>query len=207
MNKSTSSLVAGILIGAVVATGGFSLFLSGQKSSTDADSAKVVLKLGHALDTNHPVHKGMEFMKERLEELSDGSVTMNIYPGSVLGSPQMTGFGVELETLRSPMSKCPDTRQHPGHIEKGIVLRDSTIVEDTVNLALWGGEVLNPGAALVPDTNKHVTVRVECNATPGHHIARGRIGFQRWLPDHLFVRPTVALYASTAEFDHGYRAL
>ena len=86
MNKSTSSLVAGILIGAVVATGGFSLFLSGQKSLTGADSAKVVLKLGHALDTNHPVHKGMEFMKERLEELSDGSVTMNIYPGSVLGS-------------------------------------------------------------------------------------------------------------------------
>ena len=28
----------------------------------------------------------MEFMKARLEELSDGSVTMNIYPGSVLGS-------------------------------------------------------------------------------------------------------------------------
>ena len=86
MNKSMSSLVAGILIGAVVATGGFSLFLSGQKSSIGVDSAKMVLKLGHALDTNHPVHKGMEFMKERLEELSDGSVTMNIYPGSVLGS-------------------------------------------------------------------------------------------------------------------------
>ena len=86
MNKSTSSLVAGILIGAVVATGGFSLFLSGQKSSIGAGSSHMVLKLGHALDTNHPVHKGMEFMKERLEELSDGSVTMNIYPGSVLGS-------------------------------------------------------------------------------------------------------------------------
>jgi tripartite ATP-independent transporter DctP family solute receptor len=86
MNKSTSSLVAGILIGAVAATGGFSLFLSGQKSSTGAGSAQIVLKLGHALDTNHPVHKGMEFMKERLEELSAGSVTMNIYPGSVLGS-------------------------------------------------------------------------------------------------------------------------
>lgn len=86
MNKSTSSLVAGILIGAVVATGGFSLFLSGQKSSTNAGSAQLVLKLGHALDTNHPVHKGMEFMKERLEKLSAGSVTMNIYPGSVLGS-------------------------------------------------------------------------------------------------------------------------
>ena len=82
MDKSTSSLVAGILIGAVVATGGFSLFLSGQKFSNIAGSSQMVLKLGHALDINHPVHKGMEFMKERLEELSDGSVTMNIYPGS-----------------------------------------------------------------------------------------------------------------------------
>ena len=86
MNKSTSSLIAGILIGAVVATMGFSLFLHNQKSAAITGSAQMVLKLGHALDTNHPVHKGMEYMKERLEELSGGSVTMNIYPGSVLGS-------------------------------------------------------------------------------------------------------------------------
>ena len=86
MNKSTSSLIAGILIGAVVATMGFSLFLHNQKSAATTGSAQMVLKLGHALDTNHPVHKGMEYMKERLEELSGGSVTMNIYPGSVLGS-------------------------------------------------------------------------------------------------------------------------
>ena len=86
MNKSTSSLIAGILIGAVVATMGFSLFLHNQKSAAATGSAQMVLKLGHALDTNHPVHKGMEYMKERLEELSGGSVTMNIYPGSVLGS-------------------------------------------------------------------------------------------------------------------------
>ena len=86
MNESTSSLIAGILIGAVVATMGFSLFLHNQKSAAATGSAQMVLKLGHALDTNHPVHKGMEYMKERLEELSGGSVTMNIYPGSVLGS-------------------------------------------------------------------------------------------------------------------------
>lgn len=86
MNESTSSLIAGILIGAVVATMGFSLFLHNQKSAAATGSAQMVLKLGHSLDTNHPVHKGMEYMKERLEELSSGSVTMNIYPGSVLGS-------------------------------------------------------------------------------------------------------------------------
>ncbi|MHC5144468.1 MAG: TRAP transporter substrate-binding protein, partial [Planctomycetota bacterium] len=33
-----------------------------------------------------PVHQGMEFMKQRLEELSGGKVTIDIYPSSVLGS-------------------------------------------------------------------------------------------------------------------------
>lgn len=45
-----------------------------------------MLKLGHGLDTGHPVHKAMERMKERLEELSDGSASIDIYPSSVLGS-------------------------------------------------------------------------------------------------------------------------
>ncbi|VGO21992.1 TRAP transporter substrate-binding protein [Pontiella sulfatireligans] len=85
MNKSASFLVAGVLIGAILATVGFSLFLRDQKSAGSTQS-KRVLKLGHGLDTGHPVHKAMEFMKERLEKLSGGSVTIDIYPSSVLGS-------------------------------------------------------------------------------------------------------------------------
>jgi len=77
--------VAGVLVGALVATAGFSLFLRGQKG-VGGGQQKLVLKLGHCLDTNHPVHKGMEFMKQRLEALSGGSVTIDIYPSSVLGS-------------------------------------------------------------------------------------------------------------------------
>ena len=33
-----------------------------------------VLKLGHALDVTHPVHKAMAFMGEKLEEKSGGKV-------------------------------------------------------------------------------------------------------------------------------------
>jgi tripartite ATP-independent transporter DctP family solute receptor len=84
MNKTTSLLVGGILIGAVLATAGFSLFLRGQQSA--AGSRQMVLKLGHGLDTAHPVHKAMEFMKTRMEELSGGSITIDIYSGSVLGN-------------------------------------------------------------------------------------------------------------------------
>ena len=85
MNKTTSMFVGGILVGAFLASAGFSIFLRGQKTSGGSQS-QMVLKLGHGLDTGHPVHKAMEFMKQRVEELSGGSVTMNIYPSSVLGS-------------------------------------------------------------------------------------------------------------------------
>ena len=85
MSKSVSMFLGGLLLGLLVATCGFSLFLRGQKDSGGGQQ-QLVLKLGHSLDTSHPVHKGMEFMKQRLETLSGGSVTIDIYPSSVLGS-------------------------------------------------------------------------------------------------------------------------
>jgi len=45
-----------------------------------------VIKLAHALDTQHPVHEAMVFMAERLEEKSNGLMRIDIYPGSQLGS-------------------------------------------------------------------------------------------------------------------------
>ena len=44
------------------------------------------LKLGHALDVNHPVHKGMVYMADRLAELSGGKMKIDIYPGGQLGA-------------------------------------------------------------------------------------------------------------------------
>ncbi|MEI6890571.1 MAG: TRAP transporter substrate-binding protein [Pontiella sp.] len=84
MNKGVSYFVGGILIGAFLATAGFSMYMRGQKASGGGTN-QLVLKLGHGLDTAHPVHKAMVFMKQRLEELSGGKVTINIYPSAVLG--------------------------------------------------------------------------------------------------------------------------
>lgn len=89
INKSLSMFIAGILVGGLVATVCFSLFLRSQKNQAAAGGGgtnQLVLKLGHGLDTGHPVHLAMESMKERLEELSGGTVSMDIYPSSVLGS-------------------------------------------------------------------------------------------------------------------------
>lgn len=44
-----------------------------------------VLRLGHSLDTQHPVHLAMEVLGEELEKKSNGKLILNIYPSSQLG--------------------------------------------------------------------------------------------------------------------------
>ena len=46
------------------------------------------LKLAHGLDTNHPVHKAMVFMADRLNEISEGQLQVDIYPSGQLGGEQ-----------------------------------------------------------------------------------------------------------------------
>lgn len=45
-----------------------------------------VLKLGHALDTGHSVHKAMVYIDERLAYYSNGKMRVEIYPSGQLGS-------------------------------------------------------------------------------------------------------------------------
>ncbi len=56
------------------------------------------LKLAHGLDLTHPVHKGMVYMAQRCEEISDGQLKLQIYPSEQLGSEQQC---VELLQLGS----------------------------------------------------------------------------------------------------------
>ncbi|MCG8373344.1 MAG: TRAP transporter substrate-binding protein [Balneolales bacterium] len=44
------------------------------------------LRLAHALDVNHSVHKAMVFMGEELETLSSGKLKIQIYPSQQLGA-------------------------------------------------------------------------------------------------------------------------
>lgn len=60
----------------------FVLLLAGCAELTERKS----IKLAHGLDTNHPVHRGMVFMAERLAEKSAGKLTLEIYPSGQLGS-------------------------------------------------------------------------------------------------------------------------
>ena len=52
-----------------------------------AELAEVkTLKLAHGLDVTHPVHKGMEFMAQRVAEKSEGKLQLEIYPSQQLGT-------------------------------------------------------------------------------------------------------------------------
>lgn len=86
--KTISYFVAGLLVGALVATAGFALVLKRQQTKTGSaqQQQRVTLKMAHVLDPSHPVHKAMEHMKERLEVLSAGTMTIDIYASGVLGS-------------------------------------------------------------------------------------------------------------------------
>ena len=48
------------------------------------------LKLAHGLDVTHPVHKGMEYMAERLAEKSGGELQIEIYPAQQLGTERQS---------------------------------------------------------------------------------------------------------------------
>jgi len=89
MTKSTSFFVAGVLNGVLIACalGAFIIRPKDRDSgNTGAGAGAIVLKLAHGLDEAHPVHMGMAFMKKRLEELTGGKASLDIYSGGVLGS-------------------------------------------------------------------------------------------------------------------------
>jgi tripartite ATP-independent transporter DctP family solute receptor len=68
-------------------------------SCSKKNSDVIVLKMGHALDVEHPVHKAMIFMAERLKEKSGGKVILQVYPGEQLGSEREMIEQVQLNLL------------------------------------------------------------------------------------------------------------
>jgi tripartite ATP-independent transporter DctP family solute receptor len=57
------------------------------------------LKLAHGLPIDHPVHQAMEYMGQRVRELSDGKLDVRIYPAEQLGSEQQCVELVQIGSL------------------------------------------------------------------------------------------------------------
>lgn len=55
-------------------------------ASCQTQQSVTTLKLAHGLNTKHPVHLALEYMGERLHEISGGTMSVDIYPSGQLGS-------------------------------------------------------------------------------------------------------------------------
>ncbi|HSH09905.1 MAG TPA: TRAP transporter substrate-binding protein [Oceanipulchritudo sp.] len=79
-----SGMALGFLVGSGLMAWIFSIVAANSQNAGTAD--QVVLKLGHALDQEHPVHVAMEFMAQRAAELSGGKVVIEVFPNGQLGT-------------------------------------------------------------------------------------------------------------------------
>src|SRR5680860_1429092 len=61
------------------------LIVLGSNSCNELGETRTI-RLAHALDTGHSVHKAMVKMGEDLEKLSDGKMNLKIYPSQQLGT-------------------------------------------------------------------------------------------------------------------------
>ena len=84
--QKKSGFFGGVLLGVLIASIGFSISVRNQKNNKTSTKNTLVLKLAHTLDTKHPVHLGMVYMKKRLEEISNNQESLEIFPSGVLGS-------------------------------------------------------------------------------------------------------------------------
>ncbi len=57
------------------------------------------LKLAHGLNTEHPVHKAMVFMAEKVAEKSGGAMTVKVYPSEQLGNEKECIEKLQMGTL------------------------------------------------------------------------------------------------------------
>jgi tripartite ATP-independent transporter DctP family solute receptor len=69
------------------------------KGETEKAKGTINLKLGHALDINHPVHKAMVFWADTLKKVSNGRIIIKIYPGGQLGGEKELIEQLQMGTL------------------------------------------------------------------------------------------------------------
>lgn len=80
-----SSAFFAVLVAILIGSLGYAWVVRRSLSGTAGDRPRV-LKLGHGLPTEHPVHAAMQYMADRVRELSGGSLEIGIYPSGMIGS-------------------------------------------------------------------------------------------------------------------------
>lgn len=76
----------------------------GQKAANSAASASgsdevIELKLSHPSGTDHPYNTAAEMFKEKVEEASNGSIKITVFPANQLGSQEEVTEAIQLGTI------------------------------------------------------------------------------------------------------------
>ncbi len=99
MKKSTSFFAVGIIVGIIVTCITFAVVSREQLTNGGGRSQVRKLKFAHSLQMSHPVHKSIEYMAKRLDELSGGSMEIIIFPGEQLGNETKCIEQIQMGTL------------------------------------------------------------------------------------------------------------
>ena len=104
MKKLISAFLAGAMALSLVACGGSSASTaapaaSGAASTAAASGQTYKIKLGTTGNEEHQSTIAANFFKEKVEELTNGAVSVDVYPNSQLGSEREMAEGVKLGTL------------------------------------------------------------------------------------------------------------
>ena len=86
MSNPLSWWILNILTTCFIATAIVALAIRTSGTSRGGSGDVRVLRLGHGLSADHPVHQAMVHMADRLKELSGGTLDLQIYPGGMIGS-------------------------------------------------------------------------------------------------------------------------
>ena len=101
----------------------------------------MAIKLGHALDVSHPVHKAMVYMGERLTEKSDSTMRIDIYPSQQLGTERET---LELLQIGSLGLTKVSSSVLEGFVPEFQVFGLPYLFRDEAHrFAVWDGEIGN----------------------------------------------------------------
>lgn len=76
-------------------------------SEAKSGKATYVFKAGHVLSPDHPYQKGLEKMKELLQERTNGQISLDIYPSSQLGDERELIEGVQMNTVDIALVTSP----------------------------------------------------------------------------------------------------
>ena len=99
LNKNTSSFVLGALAGAIIAIFVIAVVSRDFLHRSGGAQEVRVIKFAHGLPSSHPVHKGIELMATRLDELSGGTMRIEIFPGEQMGDETRTLEQTQLGTI------------------------------------------------------------------------------------------------------------